>query len=271
MLKIDAPSLKDFQTCALLYSFRHSENKIPEVIDIRDRRSQKFDKTIKRVVAFFFYKKQANAEPSYQALLNRWQKLWFAEGTTANDIATSRNEIIWGSDTSYTTQAAHALLQFHDEFSNKPEQNVVLVEEKFCVPLNKEIALEGTFDVVLRVKQPDGRFNYLVFKWTTISARRSNSFWTFDMAFLDYAFKYRNMSKPVATQYFIWSFGGNTIGAREFTVNKDDYNLLRYWANTINTTEVFAPRRGLTSYCKSCPWFDTNCLQWRPPAEAETK
>ena len=266
MIKIQAQSLKDFQTCALFYNYKYGDDKIVEVLDVRKKRAQKFDDTIKRVVAFFFYKKQAYAEPSYQALLNRWQKLWFAEGTTATDIATSKNEILWGSDTSYTTQAAHALLQFHEEFANKPEQQVVLVDEKFCVPLTKEIALEGSFDVVLRTKHKSGGFNYDVYKWTTSSGRRAPSFWSFDIAFLDYAFRYRNMAKPVNTKYYVWNFSGNTIGSREFTVDRGEHDLIKYWANQIKQTEVFAPRRGLTSYCQGCP-FDRPCSNWKPPQD----
>lgn len=266
MIKVNANSLKDFQTCALFYNYKYVE-KIPEILDVRKKRAQKFDETIKRVVAFFFYKKQAYAEPSYQALLNRWQKLWFAEGTTATDIAMAKNEVLWGSDTSYTSQAAVALMQFHEEFSNKPEQQVVLVDEKFCVPLDKEIALEGSFDVVLREKHVSGGFSYSVYKWTTSSGRRAAAFWSFDMAFLDYAFRYRNMAKPVSTRYFLWNFSGNTIGSREFHVSKDEHDLIKYWANDIKETKIFAPRRGLTSYCVGCP-FDKPCSQWKPPQES---
>lgn len=267
MLKLTASSLKDFQTCALLYSYRHAEEtKITEYVDIRDRRAQRFEETIKRVAAFFFYKKQAYLEPSFQALLNRWEKLWFSDGITAAEIATMKNEVIWGSDTSYTTQAAAALRSFWEEFSNKPEQQVVLVDEKFCVPLDKEIALEGVFDLVLREKLEDGTFKYKIFKWTTTSVKRTMGFWAFDMAFIDYAFKYRNGNKPMDLSYFIWNFGGNTIGAKEIQLEKEDYKLLKYWSGNVKDTKVFAPRRGLTSYCKSCP-FDRPCSKWSPPED----
>lgn len=265
MLKLTAPSLKDFQTCALLYSYRHKEDsKITEYVDIRDRRAQKFDETIKRVAAFFFYKKQSYAEPSFQALLNRWERLWFHNGITPAEIATMKNEVIWGSDTSYTTQAAAALRVFWEEFANKPEEQVVLVDEKFCVPLTKEIALEGTFDVILREKLENNTYKYKVFKWTTTSVKRTMSHWVFDMACIDYAFKYRNNNRPMDISYYIWNFGGATIGARQVELENEDLNLLKYWANDVKNTKVFAPRRGLTSYCKSCP-FDKSCSKWKPP------
>ncbi len=266
MLKISPDALKDFQICSLLYEYRHNpdpkQRKI-ESLDIRDRRIARFDETLKRVLAFFFYKKQSLAEPSYQALLNRWQKLWFAEGTNAVDIANMKNEIIWGSETSYTTQAAIALRHFCDEFADKPEQQVVLVDEKFCVPLNKQVALEGTFDVILREKTSDG-YHYKIYKWATTSVKRTASFWTFDMVFLDYAFKYRNGNKSLYTTHYIWNFGGSNIGERQLLLEQDDYDLIKYWSEALVDTEVFAPRRGLTSYCKGCP-FDKPCSAWKPP------
>lgn len=265
MLKLTPNALKDFQTCALLYSYRHKEDsKITEYVDIRDRRAQRFDETIKRVAAFFFYKKQAYLEPSFQALLNRWEKLWFNGSITPVEIATMKNEVIWGSETSYTTQAAAALRIFWEEFADKPNQQVVLVDEKFCVPLSGKIALEGLFDLVLREKLEDGTFKYHLYKWTTTSIKRTTNFWAFDMACLDYAFSYRNNHKQLNKSYHIWNFGGNTIGDREIQLEGDDFKLLDYWANSINDTEVFTPRRGLTSYCKSCP-FDRACSMWKFP------
>lgn len=264
MIKINPTSLKDFQTCALLYDYRHSEHKITEYVDIRDRRINRFDETIKRVVAFFFYKKQSMAEPSYQALLNRWQKLWFADETTAADIASMKNETIWGSETSYTTQAVNALTQFYEEFANKPDQQVVLVDEKFCVPLDKEIALEGTFDVVLREKDANGVLRYKIYKWITTSLKKPANFWVFDMAFLDYAFKYRNAQRQLRMTYHTWNFGGTAPGGKEVVLEKGDFPLMKYWIHELHKTDVFAPRRGLTAYCKSCP-FDKPCSKWQPP------
>lgn len=264
MINIDASSLKDFQMCSLLYDYRYGEGKRNEYVDIRDRRAKRFDEVMKRVIAFFFYKKQAKAEPSYQALLNRWQKLWFAAGTTAADITNAKNEIVWNSDTTYTTQAAHALLQFHEEFSNKSHQEVVLVDEKFTVPLTKEITIEGIFDVVLREKMvADNKYHYKIYKWTTIAAKRPSSFWTFDIAILDYAFRHRNKTTTSAS-YFLWNFGGNTIGTTELILDREDFDLLKFWADIVRGTKIFAPRRGLTAYCKSCP-FDTPCSRWSPP------
>lgn len=271
MIKITAESLKDFQICSLLYDYRNVQ-KLDENKNIRDRRIQKFDETIKRVAAFFFYKKQAFSEPSYQALLNRWQKLWFSDDTSAADIASMKNEIIWGSETSYTTQAASALLSFHEQFYDKQADQVVLVDEPFCVPLGKKTALTGSFDLVLREKKASGDFEYKIYKWITNNLKKPTSFWTFDFAILDYAFKYRN-NNAVNVSYYLWDFGSSNPGVKELMIDREDFYILEHWAEQLEGTKIFSPRRGLTSYCKSCP-YDKPCSKWQHPGlngEVSTK
>lgn len=272
MRKISAQQLKDFQTCALLYAYRHGvvETSIKESPDVRERRALRFDETIRRVAAFFFYKKQSMSEPSYQALQNRWQKLWFAEGTQASDIAAMRNEVAWANDVSYTSQAASALLQFYNDFSDKPSQEVILIDEPFYVPLNKYIALTGLFDLVTRTKKEDGTYRYDVYKWITSNFKRSPTFWVFDLAMLDYAFRYRNDNAPLDAHYHLWNFGSSMPGDKEILIEKKDIDLLKYWANQLDMESVFAPRRGLTSYCKSCP-YDMPCSKWEVPVKTGDK
>lgn len=262
MIKLNAESLKDFQICARLYDYRHGTKDATEYVDIRQKRIERFDDIIKRVATFFFYKKEAFAEPSYNALLNRWQKLWFSDDTTAVDILNMKNEILWNGTVSFNTQAADALLKFHEDFANKDNFDIVLVDEKFCVPLNREIALEGIFDVVLREKLSNGQYHYHIYKWTSTAVKRTVAYWTFDLAILDYAFRYRNGNKPMNVSYYIWNFGGTSIGAKQLILEKQDRDLLKYWAESVNDTKVFIPRRGLTSYCKSCP-FDKPCSRWK--------
>ncbi len=268
MIKLSANSLRDFQTCARLYAYRFGEDKTEEKYDIRERRAQKFDDTIRRVITFFFYKKQAMSEPSYQALLNRWQKLWFDPGTSAVDIAISKNESWWNNNSSYTTQAATVLLHFYEQFANKPEQQIVLIDESFCVPLSKTIALEGQFDIILRELKPDKTYEYSVFKWANISAKRTLSYWLYDFVIMDYAFRYRNGFKPMSVRYYLWNFSGATIGPKELMPESEDFKTVKYWAEELESTKVFASRRGLTSYCKTCP-FDKKCFNWKLPTNHE--
>lgn len=268
MKKITVSQLKDYQTCALLSGFRYGdvENKVKESPDIRERRAIKFDETIKRVTAFFFYKKQSYSEPSYQAIQNRWQKLWFAEGTKAADIAVMKNEVAWANDVSYTSQAASSLLAFYEDFAGKTDQEVILIDEPFSVPIGKNIALNGSFDLILRSKKPNGHYRYDIYKWVTSNFKRSPQFWVFDLAMMDYAFKHRNNHAVVDTHFHLWNFGLYMPGDKEVLVEKKDIEMLKYWAEEILNEKKFAPRRGLTSYCKSCP-YDVPCSLYEIPIE----
>jgi hypothetical protein len=104
-------SIKDYETCALLYNYRHQE-KLAETIPSRELFSLKFENTIKSVINFFFYKKQAGVTPSYSSLLNRWEKLWFPKDTTAYDLIHEQHESFYGNTSSLTSKAAAALLDF---------------------------------------------------------------------------------------------------------------------------------------------------------------
>lgn len=263
MLKVTAEGLRDFQICGRLYDYRHGTKDEEEKKNIRERKIERFDHTIKRVATFFFYKKQNHLEPSYQALLSRWQKLWFADNTDAADIALMKNEIIWGSETSYTTQAAAALLAFYEAFSDKHDSEVVLIDEPFEVPLLGNVALRGTFDLITREKV-NNQYQYKVYKWITTNLKRSTAYWSFDMAILDYAFRYRNNFHNMNIEYFIWDFGSTIPGQKQVLIEKVDHVDLKFWAAELEKEEVFVSRRGLTAYCKSCP-FDKPCSKWQIP------
>lgn len=262
MLRLNADRLKDFQVCERYYDYRYQDN-LPIGKDPRKTRADKFSESIRAVATFFFYKKQSFQEPSYAALEHRWSKLWFKEDTTPADIATARNEIIWKSETSYASQAAAALMVFHEEFYNKLNLEVVMVNEPFTVALNKDVAIEGVFDCVLREKQADGKYHYHIFKWITTNLNKPLSYWTFDFAMLQYAFKHRNQGNNQVgdISYYLWDFGSTTPKSRPVLVEKDDVETMIYWCNKLADTKIFVPRYGMTAYCASCP-YDRKCKNW---------
>jgi hypothetical protein len=245
-----------------LYEYRKNPENV-EYIHPRFKRQKDFEATIKKIASFFFYKKQAYAEPSYQALLNRWQKLWFNADTTALDIATAQHEIMWGNESSYTSQAAMALLEFYEEFSNKPQQQVILSDEPFSVPFGKGIVFTGVFDLVLREKSQLVD-KYTIYKWSGYQKRMTMDSWMFDFAMLDYAFNYRNNFKKLDVEFKLWDFGSIQPGSIHYEMTENDKVALQYWASRLGRTEVFVPKRGLISYCKQCP-FDTPCSKWQFP------
>ena len=42
---------------------------------------------------------------------------------------------------------------------------------------------------------------------------------------------------------------------------KKDIDSLKFWADELEQAQNFVPRRGLTWYCKKCP-FDKPCSKW---------
>jgi CRISPR/Cas system-associated exonuclease Cas4 (RecB family) len=53
----------------------------------------------------------------------------------------------------------------------------------------------------------------------------------------------------------------NNLSFNEYKITQEDVDSIEYWCDTIYSKEIFVPRRGLTSYCKKCP-FDTPCSKW---------
>ena len=116
MLNLSVNAIKDFQICERLYDYRYEE-KLPETVYSRDLYSVKFENTIKNIIHFFWFKKQAGITPSYASLLNRWEKIWFPKDTSHYDIITEKHESAYGNVASLTTQAASVLLKFHETYS----------------------------------------------------------------------------------------------------------------------------------------------------------
>lgn len=271
MIKIDAQALRDFQVCGRYYDYKFNEQlPVKSNNATREKIGERYGETMRTIANFFFYKKQAYNEPSYDALLNRWQKLWFKPETAMTDFATASTTVNYNSETSYTTLAAHLMLLFHEEFSDKPNLEVVLIDEPFTVPISSKIALEGSFDLVLREKQPDGHYQYLIYKWITDDLNKPLNYWVFDFTIMDYAFRYRDASKNVKdVRFFTWYFGGNTSKAsKEILIEREDHAALVFWCKELAEEKVFPSRRGMTAYCKGCS-FDHPCSQWGFKTHAE--
>lgn len=253
MLTLSADSIRDYQVC----SFYYNQKYVLETDDAsyaREQLAEKFETTLKRVVSFFFYKRQGGIVPSYNALLNRWEKLWFPKNTTAYDIATERHESAHGNLASYSNTAAAALLQFYEDFIDYPG-DPVMIDEKFLVPLNKTIRLEGTFDLMLRKKR-----NFQVIRWSTKTKRPAADSFTYDFAAQRIAYEYRNNNK-FPPEYLMYDLGSTHPGGVPIEPTREDVNALLYWAEEVSNSvneDVYVPRRGFTTYCRGCP-FDKPC------------
>lgn len=257
MYSLTAETIKDYQTCPRLFDYRHQEH-LYEPVDMRQAAVDRFEDTMKHVVTFFFYKKQGGNVPSYSALLNRWERLWFPKGTSAEDIMSEQHSGFYKNNASYTTEASAALLNFYETFS-EDEGEPFLIDEKFVVPFTKEIKLEGSFDLVLRYRP---KKTFIMFKWSARGKKPAISNLEIDFSVLKYAFDYKTESMDNYTKlYGLYDLTSSNPGFEQVLSTKADQSALKFWANSIIEDKVYPPRRGLTPYCKSCP-FDKHCTDW---------
>lgn len=257
---LTAEAIKDFQICSLLYDYRHAQN-LSEPIGGRELLAMRYENTLKRVASFFFYKKQSGSAPSYNAILNRWEKLWFPKDLTISDIAVEQNETWHGNIHSYNTDAAVALLKFHEDFYDT-DWDPILIDENFLVPMTRDIRLSGRFDLVLRRGD-----EHKVVKYSGRLGRPAINKMMVDFALMRHAFEIRHdWSKR--TSYHLYDLGSSKPGFVRARPTNTDLNALYYWAHQTATQDVYAPRRGLTAYCRGCP-FDAPCSTFDKYPEIE--
>jgi hypothetical protein len=256
MITLTVDSLKDYQTCARLYDFRHIEN-LYEPIGNRELMAERFENTLKRVLSFFFYKKMGGIVPSYAALLSRWERLWFPKDMSSYDIAVEQHESAYGNLASYSNEAAAVLLKFYEDFE-KDTYDPILVDEAFTVPVTDEIRLEGAFDLCTRNAKTA---KYKLIKWSAKHRKPSTAVMLLDFAAYKYAFEYRN-EKARNVEYYTYDLISAKGGFTKIDVNEDDIRALQFWSNEIEQDVIFPSRRDLTYYCKSCPFYDKECAVW---------
>lgn len=256
-ITLSAESIKDFHVCPHFYEHKHVNHE-EEPNYARELQAQRFEEILKRVVSFFFYKRQGAITPSYNALLNRWEKLWFPKNMTAYDLSIERHESAHGNLATYSNAAAAALLQFHEDFANRAG-DPILIDEEFLIPLSKEVRLQGNFDLILRNKDC-----YQIIKWSSKVRRPGITTFNFDFAALRLAFEYKNRVPANKISYILYDLGSTKPGATTIYPTQDDLNALLYWVDQIKNTQTFIPRRGYTVYCKGCA-YDKPCSEFVYP------
>jgi hypothetical protein len=233
-----------------------------EPIGGRELLARRYENTIKQITSFYFYKMQGGSAPSYRALLNRWEKLWFKDETTAYDLSTDQHETIWGNPASYTTTAAYILREFHKHFEGYVG-TPVMINEPYSTAIGASVRIDGTIDLVLRDKD----MTYNVVKWVGRRRRPAMSTLEIDFAVLKYLFEFSKHAfvKPdVTVKYWVYDLGSNRPGFVPVKVDKDSVDKMLFWVNRIVDNPSPAPRRGYVTYCKSCP-FDKPCLNYKHP------
>ena len=255
MKELTIEAIKDYQTCALLYSYRHDQ-KLPEAIMSRDLITARFENTMKSVINYFFYKKQGGVVPSYASLLNRWEKLWFSKDATAYDIIHEQHESFYGNTASFTSRASAALLDFYNKHS---ESNAIpiAIDQQFYLPLDKSVKINSKFDLITFENN-----EYFVYKWVFNFRNSHTSLYQMDFSILYEAFKHKFPSKINQTRFGYYDLLSSSQKFSEYELNEDDTKALKYWCSVVQEDDKYVPRRGLTSYCKKCP-FDKPCSNWK--------
>jgi len=259
MITLTADKIKDFQTCEKFYDYRHIEERL-EPITHREILLSRFEFEMKKILSFFFYKKQGGNTPSYNALLNRWQRSWFDGDTTAYDLAVAQQEPHVVNETNLTTRAANVLRHFYNDFSEVSAQPV-LIDEAVGISVSDDVRLLGSYDVALRNPKND---DLLILKWVT----RQKGAWSgsidyaMDFALIDYLFREKSsLATRCTPKYAIYELGNTSNKMKFFEVEPRHTDALLFWAERIGNTEIFPPIRGMSVACKSCP-FDKPCSKF---------
>lgn len=254
MIQITTQQLKDFQTCGRLYDFRHLQN-TPETIGARALNSIKFENTLKSIVHYFFYKKQAGITPSYSSLLNRWEKLWFPKDTSTHDIVYEQHETLYGNTASLTSKAASVLL---DLISNFGESDLIPmgIDEDFIAPVTSQVAIKDKFDLIF---YKDNQI--YVLKWMFNYKLKYEHTYVVDFSIMNIGYENKFGSKINQTKFGYFDLLNQKSDFNEFKVEAGDLEAVKYWCDSLVEEKIFPSRRGLTSYCKVCP-YDKPCSKW---------
>ena len=254
MINLTTQSIKDFQICERLYDYRYND-KLSEKIYSRDIYTQKFESTIKNILYFFWYKKQGGITPSYASMLNRWEKLWFPKNTDYYDIMTEQHESAYGNVASLTTKATSILMQFHEIYSLSDAIPIAICED-FVSVVNKTSKIQDKFDLIYR---KDGK-NYVTKFLFNYKSSHSYLYQT-DFSVMYSGFKLKHSDKMHNTNFGYIDLMSNNLNFINYEITNEDIDSLTYWCDIISEKKLFVPRRGLTSYCKKCP-FDDPCMKW---------
>lgn len=255
MLNLSVNSIKDFQICERLFDYRHVE-KLPEKIYSRDINTEKFENTMKNIVYFFMFKKQSGSVPSYSALLNRWEKMWFPKNTTSYDIITEQHETVYGNTASLTSKAANSLLLFYSKYEKIDFMPIAISEEYYINTKNKS-NIKNVFDIIFYINK-----TFYVTKILFNYKKSQKDTYVMDFACLKKGFENKHSDKNLRVKYGFIDMMSQNIEFQEYFLTSDDITSFDDWCDKIESTEIFMPKRGLIQYCKKCP-FDKPCSNWK--------
>lgn len=257
MLTLSAESVRDYMTCELFYELRylHQER---EPVEGRTMMQKRYDDSLRKVAAFFFYRRQQGLTPSYNQLLKRWEKIWFPKDMDAYDIAVEQHASA-SNYASYASAASMALLKFYESFADSSLGDPVGIDQAFLVSLDRDVRFEGKYDLIL-----SRRYEHRVIGWWTKSRMPPVDQLTLDFAAQKYAYEWDRGSDwdGVSISYWIYNLASPTGALVKIDISSDDVAAFIYWARRARDSEMFVPRRGMTTYCRGCV-FDQHCAAWK--------
>lgn len=253
-IDLSISDIKDFQVCGLYYDYHHNAG-IPKPITAQQILAERFSNTITRVASFLFYKKQSGIVPSYSALMNRWERLWFPKDTDADDIMLLQNDPAHGNLSQYSTIASVSLLKLYNDFENK-SLIPLTIADPYNLPLTMKVRLNGTID--LAVKDDD---RIKVYKWSASRKRPLIGDMTMDFTALDMAIRRKAYAKRYQYELYLYDLASSSPGAVRVGPDNISWEALTYWATQLEDENQFVPRRGFTAYCRGCP-YDSMCKDW---------
>ena len=262
MKKYPLQAVKDYKVCARYFDYKYID-KEPEELYFRKLLKNRYNMCLTKVIYFFFYKKMGGQIPSFNALINRWEKMWFKDSDFF-DIDTAIVDPRQESLVSLNSDATAVLLRFYEKWE-QDEALPLNIATDIITPINDDLCITDTIDIAVRYKKRKGH-RYQNLKLYTGLPKPSVANYLLDFANIKASFDYRNvdkLEKEDTVEYLLYDLGterrnDNIISMQ---VEQEDIDDLFYWANQIHKDEVFPSRRGLTVLCKECP-FDEQCAKW---------
>lgn len=252
MVTVSIDAIKDFQVCSLFYDYRYNKH-LNEPTNNRDIMAERFRNTIIRAANFFFYKKQSGVPTSYNALVNRWERLWFPKDMDAYDLMLEQHTISHGNLVQYSNIAVQSLKRLYEDFEDKTIQPL-LIKEEYNVPLHRDVILNGDIDLTYR--QGD---QYTAIHWSTGQRKPGLATFQMELAALKLAYQHRDHSNR-RVNYAIYDLGSESPGMIKIPESDIMSGVIEFWSKEM-LDQKYVPRRGYTAYCKGCP-FDAACREF---------
>lgn len=256
-ITITPSDIRDYQACSLYYHFKTTEPVTK--IGINELNQERFSNSMKKVISYFFYKRQGEATPSYNSLLKRWEKIWFPDKMDSYDLIHEQHNIVGKNTATYSNTAAGLLLRFFNDFAKKDKGIPINIDQEHLIPLIDGVRLSGNTDLILKY----GADSYRIIKWESAIKKKIKTFYRYDFATMKLAHMHSTgRADSSEVSYELYGVGSDSdFGPVNHSPTKRDIDWLFYWAHKIKEQEIRVPSKGFTTYCSGCQW-DRKCDAW---------